>query len=97
MAVPRYLAVGASLFNPGDGDFAMWTVDPVVPRIQSVTIVQADPAVPITGVLTFSLGPYTQTIDLGAGVRFLATARVPMLFLNITGSTRSDQWSIVLS
>lgn len=97
MAVPRYLAVSGAMANPGDGDFAMWTVDPVIPRFQSITITQADPAIPITGVLTFSLGPYTSTIDLGAGVRFLATQRVPMLFMNITGSTRSDQWAIVLS
>lgn len=98
MAIPRYLGIGASMRNPGNGSFSVWSVDPVIPRFSTITVAQTDPALTISGVLSFSLGAYSATIDLGAGARFLAlTGPVPTVFMDITGANIAEEWRLILS
>ena len=103
MAAPQML-FGHNIRNPGNGQFAVYPQSPQFStnfaegrRFSTVTIVQPDPAIALSGQMTFTLGDSTAYIVLHAGQRFLGLGfPVPMLFVEIAGGVASDDWTMVL-
>lgn len=104
MAAPQQL-FGWVCKNPGNGNFELW---PEAPRFsvrygpgrqfRSITIVQTDPAVALSGQLTFTIGDQHGYIALAAGQRFLGLGfEVPMLLLEVLGANASEDWHMVLA
>lgn len=89
---------GTVIGNPGDGKYQLWPASAELSRFRTVTIVQPDPEVPLSGVLKFSLGAYDAEINLAANARFLAmSAPLPFLWLRVEGANRHERWTMVLS
>lgn len=104
------MAVSPQLFghvqrNPGNGMFELWPEAPALSirygpgrQFRSITIVQPDPAVPLSGQLDFIMGDNHAYIALHAGQRFLGFGfEVPMLLLEITGANASEDWHMILT
>lgn len=104
MAVPRQL-FGWVCRNPGNGTFELWPEQPRFSirfgpgrQFRSITIVQTDPALPLSGQLTFSMGDQQGYISLVGGQRFLGLGfDVPMLLLEVAGAVATEDWNMVLA
>lgn len=102
--MPREL-FGMVCANPGNGTFEIWPEAPKFSirygpgrQFRTITIVQPDPAVPLSGQLTFTLGDQHGYITLHSGQRFLGLGfPVPMLLLEVAGAVASEDWHMVLS
>ena len=60
----------------------------------SLTIVQDNPAAPLSGSLIFTLGGSTMVIDLAAGDRFRELAFPAMLYMEAVGMNPADEFEI---
>jgi hypothetical protein len=94
MATPTTISK-QNFANPGNGFFRLrprWT-----PGISSMTIMQPDPAVVLTGTLTAQLGANSVVLDLSAGDRWLGFGgEVPFLDVTLSGVDASAAFTIVL-
>jgi hypothetical protein len=103
MAAPAQL-FGHVCKNPGNGTFQIWPEAPALSvrygpgrMFSTITVVQPDPAVALSGQLAFTLGDNTAYIALHAGQRFLGLGwSVPMLMLEVTGAVAGEDWSMIL-
>jgi len=95
---------GHNIRNPGNGIFALYPQSPQFStnfaegrRFSSISIIQNDPTVPLSGQLTFTLGDSTGYIVLHTGQRFLGLGfPVPMLFVEVAGAVATDDWTMVV-
>ena len=87
---------GPIIPNPGNGLYAVRTL--TRGGIKSITIFQADPAVPLSGSLVFTLGENAAEIDLAAGQRFLGLGSpVDVLYMEASGVNINQAFSIRIS
>lgn len=104
MAAPRDI-FGWTFKNPGNGNFALWPEQPKFSirygpgrQFHSITIIQADPALPLSGQITFTIGDQHGYIALGAGQRFLGLGfTVPMILMDVAGAVATEEWSVILA
>lgn len=104
MAAPKDI-FGWVCRNPGNGSYALWPEEPKFSirygpgrQFRAITIVQPDPAVPLSGQLTFTIGDTAGYISLAAGQRFLGLGfDLPMILLDIAGANVAEDWHMILS